>query len=325
MPEITLEQFRQSVSSIQFHLLSNVKLNRDTRDPIADDSGDEGAILYTEGLSSLLGFELISYGAGSPEDLVATATLHFVEADGAMLIDIPHSILTNISPEFSEHIVYKQGVINEQVLEGLVGENPIDVPTWTPDGNIPLIPNTEFNAILDTLKQPVDNELPIKQDIEAVRQRYRDLIEQHGHAVVGVFDDTGQRTNFAYTVGLTKQQLPEIIVSGRFELEDLHQFLSHFLDRLQTHGFAFHAQKDAFSIARDLEGKSQGDLYDIRMVEIDPAPAVERYLIQAPAILRQPVPRVMQLQISDKSKRYPGDSDFVNEFEQDDVAPVIAS
>lgn len=152
---------------------------------------------------------------------------------------------------------------------------------------------------------------------EAIRERYRAMIDQHGYTMVGVFDPEGKDVNFVYSVGFEHKDMPELVVGALFDSPDLASFVKHFASEALEHGHALRTKVDGITLEDDTS-------YDLRLVEVDPVYATEHVLVQASSILKRPVTRVCQIQISDAQKRWPGDDGFEDKFRQLFVGVVIA-
>ncbi len=152
---------------------------------------------------------------------------------------------------------------------------------------------------------------------EAVRENYRAMIEKFGFAKVGVFDPAGQTDSFIYTVGFEHKDMPELVIGAAFDVSDLSMFVDHFAHDALHEGHALRTKVDAFTLGDDSS-------YDLRLVEVDPVFATDRVLVQAESILKRPVTRVCQIQISDAQKRWPGEEGFDDKFRQMYVGSIIA-
>lgn len=279
----------------------------------ADDQASQGTLSFTSGLTPVLGFELVAFGVYDPEDLRSSATLIASNFPRGFPVDIPYALLKELSDQIPE-ATYKQYVVDESALENET-EEVSDNPLWVADGGFPILTDAELqNELVSKMEQQTAQR---HAGMEQVRENYRRMIEAYGFTVVAVFDPEHQQAPFLYSVGLTRKDLPEVIVSARLEGEFLHRIINHFGYEMIDQGFALRRMENMFTLTDDSS-------YDVRMVEVDPVHAKDRFLIQAEPILKEQVKRVVWVQISDENKRFPGDPDFNNKFGQSDIAPVIS-
>lgn len=312
-----MDQFKLLLDSdeVKFHTLVA---------PVAIDHGDRvagGNIMFTEGLTEHIGVELVSFGSVSVSDLKGTAQLIFANFPRGGLVPVSSVVAPHIraaveagdlSPQ--DDAKYFQYVVDESQLDSDVEEVSAE-PVWVPDGGNSLLDDTTLQVELKKYLDAQDKQRHGR--MEAVREQVRSIIFDEGYTIVPVFDnETG--VNFAYTVGLTLRDLPELGASGRFPLEVLGGFVNHFAGLSMAEGHALRLHENAFDL-EDEDGH-----FHMRVVEIDPFNAVAYHFVQAPYILRQDVKRCCWVQISDAEGRWPGDPEFDNKFDQIDFGPVIA-
>ena len=284
-----------------------------------DGKGVMGHLSYTTGLKDVFGYELLAFGAFDPEDLLASAKMIHANFPRGVAVEIPYELLKDLGmvkeggavlPE----VPYRQFVLDESALED-ESEKPSSEPLWIADGGYPILTDEELQTKLTTELEA--REKKQHDHIEAVRQQYREKIERFGYTMVGVFDHEGRQPNFVYTVGLTNKDLPELIISGRVDMDFLSQVTGHFAQLMIDDGFALRKLVNVFSL-------QDGSEHDIRMVEIDPVYAKTNYLVQAEPILKDQVKRVVQLQISDGAKKFFGEEGYDDKLGNIEFAPVIA-
>ena len=276
--------------------------------------GVQGLLTYTSGLTPALGFELVGFGVSNPNDLLVSALMVYSNYPRGFAVPIPAEILKELSANIPD-VTYRQYIVDESVLDDET-EAPSEDPMWVADGGYPILSDAELQVALTEATEKQSAE--VRERIESVREQYRQKIEEFGWTVVGVFDAEGKQANFVYTVGLTNKELPELIVSGRLELDFLAQIANHFAQSMIGGGFSLRKLEKAFSLEDDTT-------YNLRMVQLDPVHALDRFLIQAQSILKKQVTAVCQIQISDASGKWPGEEGFEDKFQQLEVAPVIAS
>lgn len=275
--------------------------------------GVEGIFGYTVGLQDLIGFELVAFGAFDIEDIQSSALLIHSNFPRGVAIPIPMEIIRDLNADVPE-ADYRQYVVDESALED-ENETVSEQPQWVAEGGFPILDDGELQAKLKEGLEAFDQAR--HAGMEFVRDGFRQKIRDYGHAIVGVFDPENAGNNYAYTVGLTKQKLPEFVITGAFSIEDLSRVLNHFAHQARDEGHALRTQVDGLTLSDDVK-------LDLRVVDVDPVYAVDRMLVQAPLILKEPVTRVAWVQFSDPQKRFPGDEGYENYVRQGEVSPVIA-
>lgn len=158
------------------------------------------------------------------------------------------------------------------------------------------------------------------EKLEHIRQDMREKIAHFGYTHIGVFDAEEKQAPFIYTVGRHLHNVPELIVTGAFDNNDLGLLISNF-GRLEDGAVNTNATLVEIKGAFDVGGVD----YNVRTVEVDAGEAVVNFLVQAPMILQQQVERVQWIQLSDAAGRWPGEEGFDNLFRQLMVAKVIAT
>lgn len=167
---------------------------------------------------------------------------------------------------------------------------------------------------------PEQRELETGKRLDEIRQDMRELIAKHGFTHIYVFDNEQVQAPYLYTVGRHLHNLPELIITGLFDQDDLGMMVSNFA-RDREGNPAPECRLMVLAGAFEVEG----DTFNIRLVEIDPHHATFNYLVQAPIILQQPIERVQWIQISDAAGRWPGEAEFDNKFKQLFIGTPIAT
>ncbi|WJJ55113.1 hypothetical protein [Xanthomonas phage RTH11] len=312
-----MDQFKLLLDSdaIKFHALV---------DAISIDHGSQvatGNLMFTEGLTEHIGVELVGFGSVSVSDLKGTAQLIFANYPRGGLVPVSSVVAPYIRAAVEagdlppqDDAQYFQYIVDESQLDEdveAVSENPV----WVPDGGNSLLDNPTLQA---ELKKYLDGlEKARYSRIEEVRQQYREQIFDNGFTVLPVFDNETS-INFAYSIGLSLKDLPELGASGRFPLDVLSGFVAHFAELSLNEGHALRQHPNAFEL------ETEPGSFGMRIVEVDPHNVVAHHFVQAPIILERPVGRVCWIQISDAAGNWPGDPDFDNKFDQIDFGPVIA-
>lgn len=308
MTRLTLEEFKARLMDVAITHVDGQTILNHPGEPTF-----EGVLSYTNGLTDLVGYELVSFGAYDPEDLMGSAQLIFGHFPRGAALPIPYDMLLEANPEMPPGD-YRQYFVDESALHDeneKVGEEPL----WIPEGGYSLLPWSEVQTKLQEIVANQDVEQ--LRGIEQTRQLYRDAIEKNRMAIVAVFDPKEQVPNFAYTVGLTHKGLPELGISGLLDMDFLTSVVGHFATLELDEGHALRSMEKAFKL-------DTGSEHNLRLVEVDPVYATENYLKQAGPILKQAVTRVCQIQISDAAGRFDGDPLFDNQFRQAQFGPVIS-
>jgi hypothetical protein len=322
MAKLSHAQFNAVLNNIKVHVKENVVLSIWVTSGEPKDTEVAATFSYSEGLQEYLGYELVAFGHACPDELAASAMLLYHDFPAAMTLDVSNDILQKAIPDRLVNVQYKQAVVDNSKLDEELSVDPRDKVSseWVADGGYPLVTQQEFLEQIASFESTPDQ---TQDAMNSVREDLREKIKQYGYAVVAFPGDN--EVPCAYTVGLTYKGLPELIISGRLEITDLSDFLGEFTQRLIDGGYGLYRIENAFNVTQDLDGNSRDEPFDIRMVEVDPTNAAEKFLIQAGPILKQPVTRVAWLQISDLQKRFFGEEGFINTFNQADIGPIIAT
>lgn len=283
--------------------------------------GYEGILSYTSGLTPLLGYELVAFGTYDPQDLRASAQLIKAGYPRGLAVPIDTIILKEVHEDIPE-ANYRQYVVDESSLES-DKEEITDAPVWVAEGGYPILSDGEMSL---RLREAFEGDEKARHErMELGRQQYRAQIEEQGFTIIPIFDPSGEKPNFAYTVGLTHKGLPELIVGGQLDLQLLAQILHHMAHLSIEEGHALRVLPHVFDLtAEPEEGTKITTNHGLRVVDVDPVYAQDRYLIQAAPILKEMVPRVSWVQISDGKGLYFGQEGFTDILNQPDIAPVIA-
>lgn len=312
MQNLSREALNAIVEAAKYHLLpAMVVANYNNGQSV------EGQLMFTEGLAEALGFELVGYGQPSVESLKASVVLIYGNFRRGAAIDVTEDVLPILMeqvPTFEGMATqYRQYVVDESALDGETEDVSGD-PLWIPEGGQGLLEQQELvNQIGAILSE---REKSIFDRMDLIRKQYREKIATFGYTMAGVFDP-GTPDIYIYSMGLSKKDLPELIVAGQLPMDGLQDFVAHFANKFLEEGFALEELKNVFTLDDDTA-------YSLRLVQVDPYAAVEGFLKQAPSVLEQVIGKVVWIQISDTEGRYPGDEGFDNKFNQPDIAPVIS-
>lgn len=315
---LTPEGFNAALAAVQFHILPNLLVVN------YDSSGQsvQGQLMYSEGLYDLIGTELVSYGIANPEDVLGTAQLMYANFPRGFALDV-HDLVVDLIAEAAiaegrpldnAKSRYRQYVVDESALEEDKEEVNAD-PLWVPEGGMSLLDDPELQSALNAAQDAQQKK--IHDRMETLRDSQRAKIKELGFTIMGIFDPTGATTSFLYTIGLTLKGLPELIISSKLDPQAQQDFVAFFAKNFIKDGAKLMKMDNVFTLEDD-------SAYGLRVVEVDPYAACDLYLVQAAPVLKEPVRRVMWIQISDAQGRFEGDEGFDNKFDQRVIAPVIA-
>lgn len=279
------------------------------------DSHYQGIVAVTSGLSDHLGYELLSYGSPDWGDMELSAKMLLCKQPNIFAIEIPSAVLLEIEDPtvpFQKELVYKQAVVVPDRTDGQAIQ-------WMADGGLPFLGEDLFQEkIIEQLTVEVRED---QEKMDAIRAQNREHIELFGYTKLGVIDPLGKDVPFVYTVGLTKRDAPELIVSGRFDVDFLSSIIDHFANRLLTDPTNFTGVRNAFE-TEQIDGKYLQPRFishHVTLREVDPTIAINDFLIQAEAILNEPVRRVVQIEFSDTNGRHSNQPGYVNIFSQIEI------
>jgi len=147
---------------------------------------------------------------------------------------------------------------------------------------------------------------PTKARMDALDRQLEANIEKFGWTFMGVFGTDDQPgTNFVYTIGMTEKGLPEVLVSGNFDMHSMQmlagtvaqEFADHALNGTQP---KLGVRDDLFSLKVELRTVNDTDKCNV----------ARRFYGDRV--------RVVQLIWSDKEGRLPGEPGYdFNEFPQE--------
>jgi hypothetical protein len=296
------EQFEAALKDVQISILDELVLSPQYQDSQTDERSYTGSIVVTKGLTDLIGFELVSYGTVSVDDLFMSARLIHGRCNRQVVVEIPHEILREIDAQnfVSSDLTYKQATLLVKSDEG-------EIDQWLPDGGLPLLPKDVFEkALADKFEQQTR---VFQERVAGVRADLQANIQQFGYTKIGVFDPEHHTPTFVYTIGLTNHGLPELFVSGLLEEEFLSQLVDHFAHQMLDCGENIPELLNAFST-------DETGVHCVRLCAVVAETAVDTYLLQAPIVLKKKIPKVSQIQISDNHARYFGDRHYSDSFKQ---------
>lgn len=124
--------------------------------------------------------------------------------------------------------------------------------------------------------------------------KIQEIIDEYGHAVQGVVGVEEGDVDFAYTVGLAAQGLPELVISG-VDASNAAHLLNDIIEN----------NLDDIRARRDFVANE----YTLRL---RPAPRAEANVARA---MYGPGVEVLQIIWPDEQHRYPGDEGFVGRQE----------
>jgi hypothetical protein len=127
-------------------------------------------------------------------------------------------------------------------------------------------------------------------------------IDEYGQHVQGVFGE-GDILPFFYTIGLTEQELPELLLIGGFAPEDGAAVLNWLGEAMRERGRPFN----------DGEIMDWGGRLPVKVVDAGDE-ARNEYVIQAGEFYQTDQVRVMQVLIPDTEGRFPGEPGCAEPF-----------
>lgn len=293
---------------------------------LEDGTVRQGYLTYTEGLApETFEFELLAFSE-EPCDMEGVDVFGLRNTAKLLAMAAPHLVPVVISETVAQQlraIGVPQAATIQALLDGPSLEN--DEPTsedtakWIADGGLALMSDEHIGRSVEFFFTELQNQRVAQ--VEAIIEEQRKVIAEAGWSMNGEIEPDAHGAMFLYTTGLTNKGLPELVISGRFDIHDLTEILGqaagHLLsqprERIEENG---KLKTMEFDKKVEIELSSGDTLIGVRAIEVDAAPMLHRYLKQAEAILDRPVPRVAQVQFSDSKGRYPGDAGFENIFAQ---------
>lgn len=132
------------------------------------------------------------------------------------------------------------------------------------------------------------------------RRNMSEKIEKYGHAVVGVTG--GPEGGFSYSIGLTNQKMPELIMIGH-DPEISCIFINNVVDFWKEHGVQFGVFPTQFT------NKYKGVEMPLKLQRVDPTAAEEEYTCQVREFVKQDY-SLVQIIMCDMTGKLPGEPGF---------------
>lgn len=141
-------------------------------------------------------------------------------------------------------------------------------------------------------------------DSDAYQARLAALIELRGYTFIGVFDPEGLNPSFAYSIGLTGRNWPEVLLVGNMNPEVIEIILTDLIEGWKKQGEVVMGDNPGLIVFRD------GSEHALRVVEVDTDAVLKDYGCQVPNWFEREQIKFVQVLWPDTSGKYPDEPGY---------------